>query len=154
MLPQLSMDLWGIKPCFQDHLTSGHTRNASNTICPSSKLNAKLTSKNMAVCSFNSRKTMVVCCLMDGYHPRPFTLSKVQGHLLLVNQNPPLVTPSYKYEVKPKRPKKPQEIDTMVCKRIIQLGQGNKGFFTYSFVILKKKWTSHFIMNLKPVHYL
>ena len=41
------------------------------------------------------------------------------------------------------------EINLMLCQGPIEVGPGNKGFFTYPFVIPRKEWRKPFIMNLK-----
>ena len=40
------------------------------------------------------------------------------------------------------------EIRSMLSKDTIEAGPGNKGVFTYPFLITKKNGESHFIMNL------
>ena len=49
------------------------------------------------------------------------------------------------------------EIDTMLSKKTIELGLGNKGLFTYSFIIPKKKWDKSLHNESEasqPVYYL
>ena len=78
-------------------------------------------------------------------------LSMALEHLLIFGQGPPLVKPSHKCEVKiSKAQEAAMSSDTMLSKRTIELGLGNKGFFTYPFIVPKENRMSHVIMNLKP----
>ena len=135
-------------------LQSMWDRVASKTFCPSSKPYTNLASKTMMVCSSFKGKAMEVCGWMDGYHPGPLHVRHMQGHLLHFHQKPLSIKPSHKCEVKiPKAQEAAMSlnIDTMLLKRTVEQGSGNKGFFTYPFVFWKKNGTSCFIMNLKPV---
>ena len=66
-----------------------------------------------------------------------FMVETVEGHLHQFIQKP-----SYKCEVKTPRAQEavvPSEINTMLMKETIKIGLGNKGIFTYPFMIPKKK---------------
>ena len=89
---------------------------------------------------------------MDGYNPGSFHVGTIQGHLLQFNQKPPLVKSTWKCEVKVPKTQESivsSEVSSMLAKDTTELGWGNKGFFTYPFLISKKNGESHFFMNLK-----
>ena len=82
-------------------------------------------------------------------------LGMVQGYLLHFNQKPPLVKPLQKYEVKIPKDQESvmsSEINTMLLKSTIDLCPGNKGLFTYPFIIPMKNRKSCCIMNLEPLN--
>ena len=46
------------------------------------------------------------------------------------------------------------DVSSMLSEGTIEVGPGNKGFFTYPILIPKENGESHFIMNLKPLNQL
>ena len=85
-----------------------------------------------------------ICITQD-----PFMLGTIQGHLLKFNQKPPLIKSTNKCEVKVPK--------AQVSEGTIELGPGNKGFFTYPFLIPPKKWGKpryHEPKAAEQVHYL
>ena len=87
---------------------------------------------------------------MDGYYLGLLSAGHNTRHLLQFNQKPPLIKPTSKCEVQVSM--MTSEFNLMLSEGPIELGHGNKGFFTYPFLILKKNRESHFIMNVKPLN--
>ena len=82
-------------------------------------------------------------------------LGVMQGHLPHFNQKSPLVKPSHKYKViipKGQEATMCSEINIMLLNETMDLGPGNKGFFTQALIISKNNSMSCFIMNLKPLN--
>ena len=96
---------------------------------------------------------------MDGYYPRPLH----GGHntrafvtIYIQSQIPPL-KPTCKCKVKiPKTQDSmmASEVRSVLSRDTIEVGPGNKAFFTYPFLIPKKNGESCFVMNLKPLNLL
>ena len=100
----------------------------------------------------HGRETKGVCDRMDGNHPGYLCVWQIQGHLLQFSQKLPPGKPAHECEVKvPKTWEsiKTADVRSILSEGIIDLGPGNKGFFTYSFLIPKTNEEIHFIMSLK-----
>ena len=118
------------KPCFQDNAKQ------------------ELDSKEGRLWKF-ANKLMVIA-------QEPFVFGTIQGHLLQLNQKPPLMKPTHKCEVKVPRTQESMmtsEVRSMLFEGNIEVGPGNKGFFTYPFLIPKQNKESHVTMNLKPLNW-
>ena len=92
-----------------------------------------------------------------GITQEPFMLGTIKGHLLQFSQKPPLVKPTHKCEVKVPNTQESMmtsEVSSVLSEGTTEVGPGYKGFFTYPFLIPKKNWESHFIMNLKTLNQL
>ena len=82
----------------------------------------------------------------------PSMLGTIQRHLLQFNKKSPQVKPTCRCEVKVPRTQESMmasEVRSMLSEGTIEVDTGSKGFFTYPFLIPKKKRKSHFIMNQK-----
>ena len=82
----------------------------------------------------------------------PFMLGTIQGHQLQFNQKFHLAKPTHKFKLKVPKAQESMmtsELSSMLSNGTLELGPWNKGFFTYPFLIHRKNWESHFIMNLK-----
>ena len=137
-----AMGCQGRNTCFQDHATLKHTKwIASKTIFPFSKLCTKLAR---------------VCVRTGGYYLRSLRVRHgVEAHITFQSEASTWETLT---QVRGKMQKAQEaalslEIHTMISERTTELALGNKGFFTYPFIIPQKNGRSCFIMNLKPLNH-
>ena len=101
-------------------------------------------------------ETEGVCRQMDGITWDLLMLGTIQGHLLQFSQKPPLMKPNCKCKVKVPRSQYSMmawEVRSILSKGTMEGGPGNKGFFTYPFLIPKRNGESQFIMNLKLLNW-
>ena len=108
----------------------------------------------------SGRETEGVCKRMDWYNPGPLLVGKNTRASATIQSEAPLIKPTSMCEVNvPKAWESimASEVSSMLSEGTTELGPGNKGFFTYPFLIPKKKWGKslyHEPQATEPIHYL